>query len=76
MCNILETYVHVAIENINEIYNIVGEKQWTSTNINTMYRKIWDCFNRHDKILSYTVNEFLNVVISHSSNMYLYLLKC
>lgn len=70
MCNIMETYVHVATENINEIYNIIREKQWNGTNICTMYEKIWECFNRHDKILSYTVNEFLNVAIEYNQGTY------
>jgi len=70
MCNIFETYIHVAIENVNEICNILREKIWNSANVSEMYKKIWECFDRHDKILSYTVNEFLKVAIEYNQATY------
>lgn len=78
MFYILETYVHVATENINEIYNILRENTSSTTNVHghranigTLYNKIWECFQRHEKILSYTVNEFLNVAIEYNQGTYI-----
>lgn len=69
ICDIMEIYMNVAVENMNEIYNILFQCE------NCKWRDVVDdilvCINRFNRILSYSENEFIKIHLDYRLSTYL-----